>query len=99
MADGVFMTATAAVNWFDKNGGLHIRVYGSDGETISERCADAGGSGWTTGTFSTGGSHVSATVWTVNGNPSIRVYCTGDNGTTEWCNDGAAWYQGTYTPY
>lgn len=93
-----YQTATAAINWFDASGGLHIRVYASDGTTVTERCIDAGGSGWTTGSFSAPGSHVSATVWTVNGQPSIRVYCTDDT-TTEWCADpGGAWYKGSYTP-
>ncbi len=100
MANGDdFQSANAVVNWFDSGGGLHIRVYGSDGDTITERCSDVGTSGWTTGQFSQPGSHVSATVWTVNGQPSIRVYCINGGTTTEWCIDpGKSWYQGTYTP-
>ena len=98
MANGPAQSvATAAINWFDKNGGLHIRVYSSDGNTITERCIDAGGSGWTTGSFAKPGIAVSATVWVVNGNPSIRVYATQFDATTEWCNDGAGWVQGSYT--
>lgn len=95
-----FQTGTASINWFDSSGGLHIRVYGSDGNTVTERCIDAGGSGWTTGKFAESGIHVSATVWTTNAGPSIRVYCTDENGvSTEWCSDpGKDWYKGSYTP-
>lgn len=94
-----YQTCTAPINWFDSAGGLHIRVYSSDGDNVTERCIDAGGSGWTTGSFAQPGSHVSATVWTVNGNASIRVYCINEGTATEWCMDpGGNWYQGSYTP-
>jgi hypothetical protein len=94
-----YQTETAVVNWFDSSGGLHIRVYSSDGDNVTERCSDAGGSGWTTGSFAQQGSHVSATAWTVSGNASIRVYCITDGTATEWCMDpGGSWYQGSYTP-
>ena len=90
--------ATAAINWFDSNGGLHIRVYSSDGNNVTERCIDAGGSGWTTGSFSQPGIAVSATVWTVSGAPQIRVYVTNFDTTTEWVNGANnTWTQGTYT--
>lgn len=94
-----YQTETASINWIDGQGDLHIRVYGSDGDNITERCSDTGGSGWTTGAFAQPGSHVSATVWVVNGAPYIRVYCINDGATTEWCADpGKSWYQGSYTP-
>jgi hypothetical protein len=99
MADGPEASvATAAINWFDSQGGLHIRVYSSDGNNVTERCSDAGGSGWTTGAFAQPGIAVSATVWTVNGAPSIRVYVTQFGTTTEWCSDpNQTWHQGSYS--
>ncbi len=92
----IFPIATAAINWFDSSGQLHIRVYSSDGYNVIERCADGGG--WTTGDFSEPGTQVSATVWNASDGTHIRVYCTGNDGTTEWCNDpGTGWTQGSYT--
>ena len=93
-----FYNNVSAVNWFDSEGKLHIRVYASNGNRVTERCSDQGNSGWTTGAFSQPGSAVSATVWQASGGASIRVYCTSDDTTTEWCTDpGAAWYQGSYS--
>ncbi len=86
---------TAAVSWFD--GTVHIRVYSSDGYTVTERCWD--GSGWTDGGFKQSGGTVAATSWTNNG-IFIRVYCTtGEDVTVEWCWDagGSGWYQGAFT--
>ena len=93
-----FPTGTASINWFDSNGGLHIRVYSTDGYNVIERCSDAGGSGWTTGSFSQPGSQVSAIVWQAGGT-HIRVYCTSGDKTTEWCSDpgSGGWTQGSYT--
>jgi hypothetical protein len=86
---------TASVSWTDGNGGLHIRVYSTDGYKVIERCWDGG---WTNGSFKAAGSQVSATCWVQNGNPSIRVYCTFQDKTVEYCSDhGGAWYQGGYT--
>jgi hypothetical protein len=99
MAEDNYQSDVAVVNWFDSSGGLHIRAYGSNGDFITERCIDAGTDGWQTGEFKQPGSRVSATVWTVNGQPSIRVYCINGGTTTEWCLDpGKTWYQGSYTP-
>ncbi|OYY90024.1 MAG: hypothetical protein B7Y45_09645 [Sphingomonas sp. 28-66-16] len=87
---------TAAVNWYDGSGQLHIRVYSSDGYTVTERCAD--GQGWTDGAFKQPGSQVSATAWTASDGAHIRVYCTANDGTTEWCADpDTAWTKGSYT--
>jgi len=87
---------TAAVNWVDSSGQVHLRVYSCDGYNITERCWD--GSGWTDGSFKASGSAVSATAWLANGNLSIRVYCTNDDKTVEWCIDqGGSWYVGAYT--
>jgi hypothetical protein len=87
---------TAAVSWTDNNG-VHLRVYQSDGYTVTERCYDQGA--WTTGGFSEQGDGVSATTWQQNGGPSIRVYCTFEDNTTEYCWDtgGGGWYKGAYT--
>jgi hypothetical protein len=41
---------------------------------------------------------VSATSWTDSGGLHIRVYCTNEDATVEWCLDqGGNWYQGAYT--
>jgi hypothetical protein len=89
---------TAAVNWTDQNGNFHIRVYSTDGYTVTERCADTGSSGWTNGAFSQPGSAVSATAWVDSAGAHIRVYCTSDDGTTEWCSDpNSNWTKGAYT--
>ncbi|HEX8449616.1 MAG TPA: hypothetical protein VF652_08500 [Allosphingosinicella sp.] len=89
--------STAAVNWLDSNGQVHLRIYSSDGYTVTERCWDEGG--WTSGSFKASGEAVSATSWQGGGGLSIRVYCTFEDQTTEWCWDqgGGGWYQGGYT--
>ena len=88
---------TASVSWLDNQGQVHIRVYSTDGYKVSERCWD--GNGWTNGGFGPQqGSSVSATCWQGSGGLSIRVYCTFEDTTTEWCTDqGGNWYQGAYT--
>lgn len=89
--------ATAAVNWQD-TAGVHLRIYSTDGYTVTERCADPG-AGWTTGSFSAPGSEVSATSWQDNEGLHIRTYCTFQDTTTEWCWDtGSGWVKGAYTP-
>jgi hypothetical protein len=97
MADNPnFPIATASVSWFDSSDQLHIRVYSTDGYTITERCAD--GQGWTTG-FSMPGSAVSAICWNASDGAHVRVYATMDDTTTEWCFDpGTSWTKGQYTP-
>jgi hypothetical protein len=88
---------TAALNWIDSGGQLHIRVYSTDGYTVTERCADGGG--WTDGAFNAAGSNVSAIVWQAGGVAHIRVYCAFEDTVTEWCSDGSgSWTQGSYTP-
>ena len=97
MADNPnFPIGTAAINWLDGSGQVHIRVYSTDGYNVTERCWD--GSGWTNGGFSAAGSAVSATSWMGRGGLSIRVDCTFEDTTTEWCIDqGGNWYKGAYT--
>ena len=91
-----FPVGTAAVSWLDSGGVIHIRVYSTDGYNVTERCWD--GSGWTGGSFAQPGSQVSATCWQGSGGLSIRVYCTFEDKTIEWCIDqGGGWYQGAYT--
>ena len=88
--------ATTAVNWTDSSNQLHIRVYSTDGYTITERCWD--GQGWTDGGFAAPGGAVSATAWTASDGAHIRVYATNNDATTEWCFDPATnWTQGSYT--
>ena len=96
MADNPnYPVGTAAVSWTD-SGGVHIRVYSTDGYNVIERCWD--GSAWVNGGFSAPGSQVSATSWQAQGGISIRVYCTFENKTVEWCADpGGNWYQGAFT--
>jgi hypothetical protein len=87
---------TAAVNWLDGGGQVHIRVYSTDGYNVTERCWD--GNGWTDGSFKASGEAVSATSWMGKGGLSIRVYCTFEDTTTEWCiAQGGGWYKGAYT--
>jgi hypothetical protein len=83
---------TASVTW--QQNGIRVRVYASDGVTVTERCWD--GSGWYTGAFKQTGQAVSATAQ--NG-PIIRVYCVNAGVTTEYCWDNnGPWYKGAYTP-
>ena len=90
----------AAINWFDSSNGLHIRVYASDGNTITERCMDAGNNAWTTGDFKQPGTTASATVWVDSQGSHIRVYAVNEGVTTEWCADpgNGGWTQGSYAP-
>jgi len=99
MADNPsFPIGTAVVSWFYPAGALHIRVYSTDGYNVTERCVDQGGSGWTTGQFKQAGSQVSATAWVASDGPHIRVYCTFQDKTSEWCNDpNTGWTKGSYT--
>ena len=86
---------TAAVSWTD-NQGVHIRIYTSDGYTVTEQCADPGAN-WTAGIFSQPGSAVAATCWQAGGGVYIRVYCTFEDATTEWCSDpDKQWYRGAF---
>ena len=93
-----YVASVSAVNWFDASHNLHIRVYTSDGNTVTERCMDQGNSSWTTGAFSQPGVACAATAWVDSAGSHIRVYVLND-GITEWCMDpGGSWTQGSYTP-
>lgn len=89
--------STASISWLDSAKVFHVRVYSSDGYEIIERCWD--GSIWQTGQFKQRGKQVSATCYY---DPAtgihIRVFCTGDNKTTEWvCDPVTGWGPGDYT--
>jgi len=94
-----FYNNVSAVNWFDSEGKLHIRVYASNGNRVTERCSDQGNSGWTTGAFSQPGDLSAATAWTTSAGVSIRVYVINGGAITEWCADPSqsGWYKGAYT--
>lgn len=89
---------TASVNWFDGN--IHIRVYSSDGFNVIERAINQPDTAWRTTDFSQPGAEVSATAWLAPDGAHIRVYCTLDDTTTEWCSDPGTpgWTKGGYTP-
>jgi len=87
---------TAAISWVDSNGIAQLHVFSSDGYNVTQRYW--AGSGWATGSFAAPGSQVSATVYVLQGQPYLRVYCNSDDETTEYCQDaGGSWYQGAYT--
>lgn len=87
---------TASVSWVDGGGAVHLRVYATDGYTVNERRYDNGA--WTTGIFSQASSAISATSWADTDALHLRVYCTNQDATVEWCLDqGGDWYQGQYT--
>lgn len=91
-----YPVGTAAINWVDSGGQVHLRVYSTDGYKVTERCWDS--SKWTNGAFSQSGENVSATCWQDKHGLHIRVYCTFEDKTTEWCIDqGGGWYRGAYT--
>lgn len=91
-----FVIGTAALSWFDSSGQLHLRVYSTDGYTVSEMCTDGGA--WYQSAFSAPASDVSATSWQDSQGTHLRVYCTFQDKTVEWCNDPGVtgWQQGQY---
>lgn len=96
-----FPIATATVSYFDPNNGnaLTLHVFSTDGYRVTQRYATSNGSGWVTGAFDEPGSAVSATTWNDSAGSHVRVYCTSDDGTTEYCWDpgSTAWTVGSYT--
>lgn len=94
-ANHSFPSNTASVSWVDSSGNTMIRVYSSDGYNVTETAWD--GSAWAATTFKQSGSAVSATAQSRSGTGWIRVYCTFQGHTTEYCcDDGSSWYQGGY---
>lgn len=92
-----FPLSTAVVSWTDSAGQVHLRVYSSDGYHVIERCND--GNGWVTGQFTAPGSQVSATAWYAADGAHLRVFCTIEDTTTEWCGDPeTGWTKGIYSP-
>jgi len=91
-----FISETAVASYLDAGGNIHLRVYLTNGNAVTERIND--GNGWQTGGFAQPGEKVSATAWYVGGQSCIRVYCVQKGVTTEWCSDaGGAWYKGAYS--
>ena len=92
-----FPQSSAAISWVDNNGIGQAQVFSCDGNLVTQRYWS--GSVWATGSFSQKGSHVSATAYYTNGAAYLRVYCTWQEVTTEYCQDaGGAWYTGSYSP-
>jgi hypothetical protein len=92
-----FPQETATVSWIDANNIAQLHVFSCDGNNVTERYW--GGSSWLTGSLNAPGSNVSASVYVLNGQANLRVYCTTEGVTTEYCQDGgSAWYKGSYTP-
>lgn len=91
LPNGVIAKSTAAVSWTDSwTGKPRLRLYTCDGHRVTERCFD--GKEWTQGSFSQPGELVTATVFAQK---HLRVYCTNNNVTTEWCYDSdSGWHQG-----
>ena len=91
-----YPVSTAAVA-FDNGSAVELHVFSCDGFNVVQRVSTS--NGWVDGTLSVSGSTVSAAGWTDVNGPHLRVYCTTENTTLEWCQDGdgAAWYQGQYT--
>jgi hypothetical protein len=84
--------STAVVSWTP---GTHLRVYKTDGKTVTEKCWDGSGP-WYTGAFSSPGQGVSGTAW-VDPELHIRLYITDGSKVVEHCWDGGGpWYVGAY---
>lgn len=92
-----FPQSSAPISWVDGNGIAQLHVFSCDGNMVTQRYW--AGSGWATGSFSQQGSHVSASAYWLNGAAYLRVYCTWEGVTTEYCQDaGSTWYTGSYSP-
>lgn len=94
--DPNYPIGTASVAWTDKSGASQIHVFSCDGYNVIERYWN--GSGWSTGDLKKPGNQVSATGYMLDDGFRIRVYCTSENKTIEWCKDGdGGWYEGAFT--
>ncbi|HEV2707158.1 MAG TPA: hypothetical protein VGV59_14650 [Pyrinomonadaceae bacterium] len=84
----------SAVSWFDTQ--THLRVYKSNGQTVTEQAYDGS---WYTGGFSQQGTTVGATSWLDSGGQiHIRVYVGNSAGKiTEYCWDKDKWYVGAFS--
>jgi hypothetical protein len=90
--------STASISWVDSGGTPHIRVYSCDGYNVIERCTDGGSNSWYTGEFTAPGEAVSAAIWQDSSGAHLRVYCTFEDKTVEYCNDpSTGWTQGSFT--
>lgn len=91
---------TATVSFIDPNDNntLNLHVFSTDGYNVTQRYILGGSTTWVTGQFKQPGSAVSATAWVDGVGAHVRVYCTNDDVTTEWCYDpGTGWVKGIYT--
>lgn len=85
----------SATSWVEN--GIHLRVYRSNQDQITERCWDT--DSWYNGAFSGQGQTVGATSWLDSSNQAhIRVYVgNGSEGPiTEHCWDTNEWYVGAF---
>ena len=83
----------SATSW--QENGPHLRVYRSDGGTITERAYDGN---WYNGAFSAQGVTVGSTSWIEGSQIHIRVYVAGGSSgpVTEYCWDPDSWYVGAF---
>jgi Fungal fucose-specific lectin len=85
----------SATSWVES--GIHLRVYRSHQDQITERCWDT--DTWYNGAFSARGVTVGATSWLDGSNQiHIRVYVGNGSGgpITEHCWDTDSWYAGAF---
>ena len=95
LQSGICGTSTSSISWVDSDHTIHIRVYRSDGTTVTERCWD--GNGWFSGAFSKPGTSSSAITWSENGNLHVRVYVANGGNIQEWCWDpNSCWTLGAF---
>ncbi|MET3131316.1 hypothetical protein AAKU55_001575 [Oxalobacteraceae bacterium GrIS 1.11] len=91
MSDFVF--SVASINW---NAGHSIRVYASNGKTVSEKCWDGGP--WYTGALTAPGQAVGSASWVDSaGQVHIRTYVSNQNKITEYCWDKNEWNVGGFS--
>lgn len=85
----------SSVSWFQSNQ-IHLRVYTSTGDKITEKCWDK--DKWYTGAFTANGTTVGGTGWLDNtGQIHLRVYVGQSDGRIiEMCWDKDKWYEGAF---
>ena len=88
----------SAVSWIDSQNNPHLRVYTSNGQTISEQAYDGS---WYAGAFSAPGTTVGATSWLdSSGQIHLRVYVAtkpNDGPIVEYAyDDSNGWYTGAF---
>ena len=87
---------TSSISWIDSGRGIHIRVYKSINNVVTERCWD--GNGWFTGSFSQPGSQSSAVAWQDGGNLHVRLYISYASNIQEYtCDPQSCWAKGAFS--